>query len=382
MGSGAVVSLNAPLSATSGVDSDGDGTADWDEIDHNAIKKLGGKTGDTSVLWNTALDYVKKLKINSKQDNSWDNRIKKQIKTRVGITPTKTSPQDTDSDKDGIPDSKDAMPNEPFDPVFELTKGFETIDINDNIAGKEKKAIDCYGKAAIEDMDAINDIIKRARANIILGRLLGWEHCPKFLEHFMKNKGEDYYYSAKEVVEKTSGEEFYKQHMNEVRALCESTVLDKLTFKTVPSLQYKDSKATIFSTEDLGILFSETNTSLAIDWWLSVGDADAAISLECTKEGNTYTATVRYYILDYYDWNEGAKTPGGLVKDGELFILHNVGKAKEFKSVGVYEKEMTWEKGERLYIDPRIELFVGEVLRSVRSDQLVRDITLPTSYVQ
>ena len=78
--------------------------------------------------------------------------------------------------------------------------------------------------------------------------------------------------------------------------------------------------------------------------------------MECTKEGNTYTATVRYYILDYYDWNEGSKTPGGLVKDGELFILHNVGKAKEFKSVGVYEKEMTWEKGERLYIDPRIEL--------------------------
>ena len=71
----------------------------------------------------------------------------------------------------------------------------------------------------------------------------------------MKNKGEDYYYSAKEVVEKTSGAEYYKQHMNEVRALCESTVLDKLTFKTVPSLQYKDSKATIFSTEDLGILF-------------------------------------------------------------------------------------------------------------------------------
>ncbi len=38
MGSGAVVSLNTPLSATNGVDSDGDGTADWNEINHNAIK--------------------------------------------------------------------------------------------------------------------------------------------------------------------------------------------------------------------------------------------------------------------------------------------------------------------------------------------------------
>ena len=49
MGSGTVVSLNAPLSATSGIDSDGDGTADWNEIDHNAIIKLGGKTDDTTV---------------------------------------------------------------------------------------------------------------------------------------------------------------------------------------------------------------------------------------------------------------------------------------------------------------------------------------------
>jgi hypothetical protein len=383
MGSGAVVSLNAPLNATNGGDSDCDGTADWDEIDHNAIIKLGGKTGDTSVLWSTAFDYIKKLKVNSKQHNGWENKIKKQIKKSIEITPTKTSPQDTDSDKDGIPDSKDAIPNEPFDPVFELTNSFETIDTNDNTASKEKKAKDCYGKATIEDMYAINDIIYRARKDIKYGRSLGMIHFPGFLEHFLKNEGEDRYYYATEVVEKTSGADYYDKYMNEVRALCESTVLDKLTFKTVPSLSYSDFPATSFSNEDIvGILLFETNPSLATDWWLSIGNADAAISLECTKEGNTYTATVRYYILDYYDWEKGSNAFGGFVTDGEMFILHNVGKAKEFKSIGVYEKEMTWEKGERLYIDPLIEAYIDEGLRRARSVTRVRDITYPTSYVQ
>ena len=106
---------------------------------------------------------------------------------------------------------------------------------------------------------------------------------------------------------------------------------------------------------------------LASDWWFSIGNTDAAISLECSKNGNTYTATVRYYILDYYDWNEGSEAFGGFVKDGEMYILHNVGKAKEFKSIGTYETEMTWEKGERLKVNPLLELCIDEGLRRARN---------------
>ncbi len=100
------------------------------------------------------------------------------------------------------------------------------------------------------------------------------------------------------------------------------------------------------------------------------------------KKGNTYTATVRYYILDYYDWEKEFYAFDGFVTDGEMLILHNGGKAKEFKSIGVYEKEMTWEKGERLYIDPLIEACIDEGLRRARSVTRVRGITYPTSYVQ
>lgn len=369
--------LKAKLDPDNGIDTDGDGVSDWDELDHEALRKLGAKTGEISVLWETALDYVKNRKINSRQPNGWDNKVKKNLKTTKSITPAKTSLVEEDSDHDGIPDSRDAMPNEPFDSIFELTKSFETVDTNDNIDQFEKAANDCYAQADIDDMDTINDIIRRAKKNIKFGRDIGWIHAPGFMNHFLENTGKDRFYNCTEVVKNTNAADFYDKYMNEVRELCENTVLDKLRFKTVSSVS---PLATNFSSEDIrGMIFLETNTMLASDWWFSIGNTDAAISLECSKNGNTYTATVRYYILDYYDWNEGSEAFGGFVKDGEMYILHNVGKAKEFKSIGTYETEMTWEKGERLDVDPLLELCIDEGLRRARN---YTRRPLPTSFAK
>lgn len=72
------------------------------------------------------------------------------------------------------------------------------------------------------------------------------------------------------------------------------------------------------------------------------------MSFYCFKKGNTYTATIIYNLLDYYDWQPNSPLRGGLVTDGEMYDLHRAGWVREYKSVGTYTKEITWNKGDRL----------------------------------
>lgn len=99
-----------------------------------------------------------------------------------------------------------------------------------------------------------------------------------------------------------------------------------------------------------GTNFSKTScvgeTDIAVDWWYSIGDADASATIHCTKNGNRYTATITYYLLDYYDWQEGSPLRGGLVTDGEMYDLHVAGWAQEYKSIGTYTREVSWQKGD------------------------------------
>lgn len=73
-------------------------------------------------------------------------------------------------------------------------------------------------------------------------------------------------------------------------------------------------------------------------------------SIHCEKSGDIYTADVIYQILGFYDWEEGSEDFGGLVVDGEMFLLHAHGMAREMQTIGTYKTTMTWESGERLTI--------------------------------
>ena len=72
------------------------------------------------------------------------------------------------------------------------------------------------------------------------------------------------------------------------------------------------------------------------------------MSIRCRKRDNIYTADIEYNILDFYDWNEGSTDIGGLVVDGEMFILHVHGMAREMQTIGTYKTTMTRKTGERL----------------------------------
>lgn len=71
------------------------------------------------------------------------------------------------------------------------------------------------------------------------------------------------------------------------------------------------------------------------------------MACELKKQNEKYTITLIYYIQDMYDWEEGSNDWGGVVTDGEMFKLHQLGLAKQFPSVGTYKVTIEWEKGQR-----------------------------------
>ena len=116
-GNGSVVSLGSKkltldgkISALSNTDTDGDGRSDYDEINFNAIKKIGGSSAQT-VTWQQSYDYLKKKGYIS--DKSY-NRISDMV-TAMGkaqeMYPTKSNPVDIDTDGDGLNDDIDPNPN-------------------------------------------------------------------------------------------------------------------------------------------------------------------------------------------------------------------------------------------------------------------------------
>lgn len=76
------------------------------------------------------------------------------------------------------------------------------------------------------------------------------------------------------------------------------------------------------------------------DWWLTFAGARNALVAEVYTDNNSnYTATINYYIYDYYDWN--------IDGEEELANLHKYGMAKSFRTIGLYSFNISWEKGSR-----------------------------------
>ena len=324
--------LLAPLSPNSKTDSDNDGNPDSKEFDFSRETKLETVTAKSNSYSLGASQFKSETGIDINSET---------------VVPMISDPTKEDSDGDGIVDSRDAQPLEAFDNRFDLSDSNYINIINSNIYDKQIYADSIYNTRTEEDDGvpkyALDNMKIRAYGNELA--FLLFPNASKFIDHFLGNTGNALWYDASPVVQKTDdGKHHYIENMNIVRELCETTVLDELCFMS--------DYSTVFT----GATFSQTggNTRRPVDWWFSIGDADAAMSIRCKKSGNSYTADIEYNILDFYDWNEGAGSIiddfGGFVVDGEMFLLHVHGMAREMQTIGTYKTTMTWESGERLTI--------------------------------
>lgn len=56
---------------------------------------------------------------------------------------------------------------------------------------------------------------------------------------------------------------------------------------------------------------------------------------------------MKYNMRYFYDWEYGSQKKGGLVKDGEMALLHRYGEAKQYEVTGSIDISITWENGQR-----------------------------------
>ena len=105
--------LNGKIAASSGTDTDHDGVSDYNEVDVNAIKKIGGSSAQT-ITWKQGHDYLNNKGYISDKSYEKISDLVKDIAKNQEVYPTKSNPADVDTDGDGLLDCEDEFPMQNF----------------------------------------------------------------------------------------------------------------------------------------------------------------------------------------------------------------------------------------------------------------------------
>ena len=71
--------------------------------------------------------------------------------------------------------------------------------------------------------------------------------------------------------------------------------------------------------------------------FLAIGSADTACTARISYDEHSFYIDMKYYILDYYDWDYFKNFPVPLVSDNEMWRLCRDGQAKFYQNVGIAE---------------------------------------------
>lgn len=80
--------------------------------------------------------------------------------------------------------------------------------------------------------------------------------------------------------------------------------------------------------------------------YYAINSAKVRSVVKATYDGTKYTMQFRFYIFDYYDWDENITTKIGTVSPYELYRLCRCGEARFYENWGIYETKFSWEPTE------------------------------------
>ena len=192
-----------------------------------------------------------------------------------------------------------------------------------------------YNTGSTMTDDQLNSIEGSAKVIIAAGELLGYKKATGFLAYYLSNTKEKFSLNMNTFLKDEIALKNRNDHIN-------------LMLRAAESLAIK------YATVNINQAQERINHNLTGDWKYSLGSYfdDVDLTNLTVREINgekVYSATVKYMVTDFYNWNESI-TQGFLNGKGpsqyELYQLHKAGLAREFLTYGEISYEITWKQGE------------------------------------
>ena len=379
------VLLKGELSPNSDMDSDGDGIRDWDELDSNYVTI----NPDGTYNFMTFEEIFKKVRISGNTPSQWRNTShgdkydKHLSETTVAVWKSDPTKEDTEGDK--IKDKDDGDTFGPIDDHFQVVDDYSKVTYRDLLSRKKKQTLNevnnsfpllgvnlktlnpitylLYRGMELVDLKGLNPSTNALAAvakdtnNLpsSLKELIELRGCvpnaTAALAHYLDKSGTDLIFPdfPFAITLTENGRKRYNYNMNAFFDMVEKNTIagHSYNFSTVrdidkPGDENGSQTSWSCSYEDL----SKYNLNASTDWWLTIGGCQTALaaSVDCHKnlEGKVYyTAKIKYYFLDIYDWNKKSKI------EKRFQDLHEAGYARCYLSYGYYETEIEWTEGAR-----------------------------------
>lgn len=342
------------------MDTDNDEIDDALEIAMNLIKVVGGK-----VVFPSFGEAAKNISVFTKGLELFAQKkaLEYDDVKAIQYLPQKSAVNNPDTDGDGIEDAFDAEFLKKLNYMFTHIEDYDTKKAED-LMSKGYRNLISEGEARYNTKKATAaDYVNVAKVmaiafggNTHFGALAEGIEWPPNLEtlklgplptasktmgHFGMNTGSDLVVDFPVAVGLTMTQRFnYYKHMNLFMEMAESTVNEGYTyeFSTISDAIDEDR----YWINDFGERAALTH-EIGLDWFYGVGGVQNALAakVKCEKDANgmiNYSAKIKYYLIDYYDWKGNTES---------LDSLHDCGLAKNFRTFGEYETTVKWAANSR-----------------------------------
>jgi hypothetical protein len=201
-------------------------------------------------------------------------------------------------------------------------------------------------------------------------------HFSSSLYHFLDSTGTLWEINAKNLIHQSpNAKNHFENNLNQLMLASEMMVMDgetmiiaskDITLNEFNKVMYpfydvsdaNPDKAFYATTlSESGVVFNpSTKMYSELDWFLTLGTSHAAMTCTVVRYGDQYFMSVKYYIDDFYDWdpdyNGGGFSVSSIfgqigVTHSDLYRLHAVGYAQQYRTTGCYEALITWSAGQR-----------------------------------
>lgn len=229
---------------------------------------------------------------------------------------------------------------------FQRVNSADYVTYDATVTNAMMKSMGSYGKTPIS-LTTAETYYQYAKNDILGGTLLGLPDAANHLRHFLEKKGAVYTENVKSLVQGAPiGKYCFEREINRLLEACENMNTAQGASYILASIS---PIATAISPENKlnypeGVLPDN-------NWWYAIGDADGYTVTTFQRLSSTsYSAIVKYNLVDFYDWEQDFAKRGGFASDGQMSALHRAGfgNVKEYQTKGCYTVKVNWNKGQRL----------------------------------